>query len=227
MKNILLLEDDLSLLQGLSFALKREGFRLHIAKTLAEAEILWLKETFDLLILDVSLPDGSGFDFCSKVRKMSNIPIVFLTASDEEMNIIMGLDLGGDDYITKPFKLAVFMSRIRAVMRRMQGHRIEETELTSNGIVVKLLQGQAYKDGVLLVLTGAEYKLLCYFMRHPNMVLSKEQLLGALWDVEADYIDNSSLTVYIRRLRIKIEEDPSRPQRIVTVRGVGYRWQER
>lgn len=227
MKNILLLEDDLSLLQGLSFALKREGFRLHIAKTLAEAEILWLKETFDLLILDVSLPDGSGFDFCSKVRKMSNVPIVFLTASDEEMNIIMGLDLGGDDYITKPFKLAVFMSRIRAVMRRMQGHRIEETELTSNGIVVKLLQGQAYKDGVLLVLTGAEYKLLCYFMRHPNMVLSKEQLLGALWDVEADYIDNSSLTVYIRRLRIKIEEDPSRPQRIVTVRGVGYRWQER
>lgn len=215
------------MLQGLSFALKREGFRLHIAKTLAEAEILWLKEMFDLLILDVSLPDGSGFDFCSKVRKMSNVPIVFLTASDEEMNIIMGLDLGGDDYITKPFKLAVFMSRIRAVMRRMQGHRIEETELTSNGIVVKLLQGQAYKDGVLLVLTGAEYKLLCYFMRHPNTVLSKEQLLGALWDVEADYIDNSSLTVYIRRLRIKIEEDPSRPQRIVTVRGMGYRWQER
>lgn len=223
--NVLLLEDDLSLIQGLSFALQKEGFMLKTAQTLAEAERLWIESSFDLLILDVSLPDGTGFELCQKVRQSSKVPIIFLTASDEEMNMIMGLDIGGDDYITKPFKLAVFMSRVRALIRRSQDFHVQDPELVSNGITVKLLQGQVYRNDLPLDLTAAEYKLLCYFMKHPNMVLSKEQILSALWDVEGDYIDSSSLTVYIRRLRLKIEDTPSKPSKILTVRGMGYKWQ--
>lgn len=225
MNDVLLLEDDLSLIQGLSFALKREGFQIKTARTLAEAEQLWTEYIFDLLILDVSLPDGTGFELCQKVRQSSKVPIIFLTASDEEMNMIMGLDMGGDDYITKPFKLAIFMSRVRALIRRSQDFSGQNAVLISNNITVRLLEGQAYHYDEPIDLTAAEYKLLCYFMKHPNMVLSKEQILNALWDVEGDYIDSRSLTVYIRRLRLKIEDTPSKPSKILTVRGMGYKWQ--
>ncbi|MDD7642950.1 MAG: response regulator transcription factor, partial [bacterium] len=175
-------------------------------------------------VLDVSLPDGSGFSFCKKVRQSSKVPIIFLTASDEETSIIMGLDIGGDDYITKPFKLGVLVSRINALLRRANNFDTPETELQSNGIRVQLLNGQAFKNGKALKLTAGEYKLLCFFMRHPSMVLSKEQILDQLWDCENNYIDNSTLTVYIRRLRIKIEDNPSEPQILLTVRRMGYKW---
>ena len=194
------------------------------ARTLAEAEVLWSDRKYDLLVLDVSLPDGSGFDFCQKVRRTSNVPILFLTASDEEMNIIMGLELGGDDYLTKPFKLGVLLSRVNALLRRANASSAGEPVLESGSITVRLLQGQAYKNGILLELTGAEYKLLCFFLQHPNAVLSKEQILDALWDCDGDYIDSSALTVYIRRLRMKIEDDPGKPQMLLTVRGMGYKW---
>lgn len=224
MSKILLLEDDLSLIGGLSFALKKQGFALEIARTLKEANDLWSAGTYDLLILDVSLPDGSGFSFCEKVRRSSRVPIIFLTASDEEVNIIMGLDMGADDYITKPFKLGVLSSRINALLRRANAFQAADTELSSNGIRVSLLQGQAFKNGKLLDLTAAEYKLLCLFMRNPNTVLTREQILDRLWDCEGNYIDSSALTVYIRRLRMKIEDDPGDPQMLLTVRRMGYRW---
>lgn len=211
MRKLFLLEDDLSLISGLTFAFKKQGFALDTARTLAEAEVLWSDRKYDLLVLDVSLPDGSGFDFCQKVRRTSNVPILFLTASDEEMNIIMGLELGGDDYLTKPFKLGVLLSRVNALLRRANASSAGEPVLESGSITVRLLQGQAYKNGILLELTGAEYKLLCFFMQHPNAVLSKEQILDALWDCDGDYIDSSALTVYIRRLRMKIEDDPGKP----------------
>ncbi|MDO5346883.1 MAG: response regulator transcription factor, partial [Lachnospiraceae bacterium] len=150
MNSILLLEDDLSLINGLSFALKKQGFGLDVARTLKEADAVWADDKYDLLILDVSLPDGSGFEFCKKVRRVSKVPIIFLTASDEETSIIMGLDIGGDDYITKPFKLGVLVSRINALLRRVKDFGSADTELQSNGIKVLLLQGQAFKDGELL-----------------------------------------------------------------------------
>lgn len=184
MSRILLLEDDLSLVTGLSFALKKQGFALNTARTLREADAAWADGSYDLLVLDVSLPDGSGFAFCEKVRRTSNVPIMFLTASDEETNIIMGLDMGGDDYITKPFKLGVLLSRINALLRRANAFCAEDTELQSNGIRVLLLQGQAFKNGELLALTAAEYKLLCLFLRNPNRVLTKEQILDKLWEKE-------------------------------------------
>lgn len=224
MSKILLLEDDLSLINGLTFAFQKAGFELDIARTVKEADTAWTEGKYDLLILDVSLPDGSGFEICRKVRQTSKVPIIFLTVSDEEINVIMGLDMGGDDYITKPFKVGVLMSRINALLRRANDFGSANTELLSNGIKVLLLQGQAYKNGELLDLTAAEYKLLCLFMQNPNVLLSKEQILQKLWDSDGNYVDNNTLTVYIRRLRIKIEDNPSEPQMILNIRRMGYKW---
>lgn len=225
MERILLLEDDKSLVTGLSLALGREGYALDTARTLAEADVLWQAGRYDLLMLDVTLPDGTGFDFCQKVRRASGVPILFLTASDEEMDIITGLDLGGDDYITKPFKLGVLLSRVHALLRRAKGFGSQQaTELCSGGIRVQLLEGLAKKNGTPLELTAAEYKLLCLFLRNPGRVLTKEQILDDLWDSAGNYVDNNTLTVYIRRLRLKVEDDPGSPRRLVTVRGMGYRW---
>lgn len=222
MKDLLLVEDDLSLITGLIFALKKQGYSVSLARTLTEADVLWQSAAYDLIILDVALPDGSGFDLCQRIRRVSNVPIMFLTAAAEETDTIMGLDLGGDDYITKPFKLAVFLSRLNALLRR-SGSR-EAAQLTANGITIDPLKRQVSKNGLPLDLTASEYKLLCYFMENPNIILSPEQILGKLWDVNDSYIDASSLTVYIRRLRAKIEDDPSHPAKIVTVRRMGYKW---
>ena len=224
MKRLFLLEDDLSLINGLSFAVKKQGYEIDVARTTGEADALWVNGNYDLAILDVSLPDGSGFDFCKKIRQTSKAPIMFLTAADEETDIIMGLDIGGDDYITKPFKLAVFLSRLNALLRRSENFNTDATELKSNDIRIKLLKGQVYKQGKLLVLTASEYKLLCLFMENPDQILSPEQILGKLWDCSENYVDNNSLTVYIRRLRTKIEDNPGEPKRIVPVRGMGYKW---
>ena len=224
MSKILLLEDDLSLINGLSFAFRKQGFELAVVRTLKEANELWGEGKYDLLVLDVSLPDGTGYEFCKKVRQVSNVPIIFLSASDEEMNIIIGQDIGGDDYITKPFKLGVLVSRINALLRRAKGFNSTDTELQSNGIKVLMLQGQVFKNEKLIDLTAAEYKLLCLFMKNPNVVLTKEQILDKLWDCEGNYIDSSTLTVYMRRLRMKIEDNPSEPQMLLTVRRMGYKW---
>ncbi len=224
MSKILLLEDDRSLINGLSFALHKAGYELEIARTLEEAGVLWQDGRYDLLILDVSLPDGSGFAFCEKVRQTSQVPIIFLTASDEETSIIMGLDIGGDDYITKPFKLAVLMSRINALLRRSRHFRQVPGKLCSNGIILQLLEGRAYKNNVPIELTAGEYRLLRLFIENPNAILSAEQILGKLWDCDGNFVDGNTLAVYIRRLRAKIEDDPAAPTRIVTVRRMGYKW---
>ncbi len=224
MSNLLLLEDDLSLINGLSFAFQKAGYGLDIARTLQEAENLWKEGNYDLLVLDVSLPDGSGFTFCEKVRQTSQVPIVFLTASDTETSIILGLDIGGDDYITKPFKLAVLLSRINALLRRSQHFRQVPGELCSNGITLQLLEGRAYKNSAPIELTAAEYKLLRFFMEHPGIILSPEQIIGNLWDCDGNFVNGNTLAVYIRRLRAKIEENPTKPMRIVTIRRMGYKW---
>ena len=223
-KQILLVEDDLSLIGGLSFAVRKEGYEVDVASTTLQANALWSAGRYDLVIVDVSLPDGSGFDLCKKMRLTSKVPIMFLTAADEETDMIMGLDIGGDDYITKPFKLAVFLSRINALLRRSSNFNQETTELSSNEIKVELIKGEVYKKGRLIDLTASEYKLLCLFMENPDRVLSPEQILNRLWDCNENYVDNNSLTVYIRRLRTKIEDDPGKPERIVTVRRMGYKW---
>lgn len=224
MKQILLVEDDLSLIGGLSFAVKKEGYGIEVARTSLEADALWSDGKYDLVILDVSLPDGSGFDLCRKMRLTSKVPIMFLTAADEETDMIMGLDIGGDDYITKPFKLAVFLSRVNALLRRSSNFSQEAPELSSNDIRVELVKGEVYKKGEPIDLTASEYKLLCLFMENPDIVLSPEQILNRLWDCNENYVDNNTLTVYIRRLRTKIEDNPGKPEKVVTVRRMGYKW---
>lgn len=224
MDKIMLLEDDLSLIDGLSYALNKQGWNVTVAKTVTEAIRLWRGAAFDLLILDVSLPDGNGFDFCKNVRQVSDVPVLFLTASDEETNVVMGLDIGGDDYVTKPFKLGILISRVNALLRRGRGTLGADDSLNSNGITLSLMQGQAFKNHQNLELTSVEYRLLCYFMRNPNRILTKEQIYGQLWDCDGNFVDDNTLSVYIRRLRLKIEDNPERPRKIITVRRMGYKW---
>ena len=224
MSKIFFVEDDLSLINGLSSALKKQGYEVDNARTIDEAKKLWQNDKYNLAILDISLPDGSGYQLCEKIRLNSKIPIIFLTAADEETDIIMGLDMGADDYITKPFKLAVFLSKVNAIIRRSNDFNQKNTILSSNGISVNLLNDEVIKNGETLNLTSGEYKLLCLFMENPNIILSQEQILNKLWDSNNDYIDNSTLTVYIRRLRKKVEDDPSNPTNIVTIRRMGYKW---
>jgi len=224
MNSILLVEDDLSLVAGLEFSLQKNGFQVDIARTVKEAFTLYRDEKYDLLLLDLGLPDGSGFEICKKVRLTSSVPVIFLTASDEEVNVVMGLDMGGDDYIAKPFKLNELISRIHALLRRARLLEPEKKELKSNGIVVRLLESRVLKGEQEIELTHAEYRLLCLLMNNPNIVLTREIILDRLWDNSGDFIDDNTLSVYVRRLRSKIEDDPDQARFLLTVRGLGYKW---
>ena len=217
---ILLLEDDNSLIDGLQYSLEKNGFQLQAARSLEEGRRLLFGENggesgmgdYDLLLLDVSLPDGTGFSLCEEVRRRgSNVPIIFLTAADEETSIIRGLDGGGDDYITKPFRLGELCSRIRAQLRRGAGTAREREELRSGPLRVDL--------------TAAEYRLLCLLMANEGRTLPRGRILDVLWDGNGNFVDDNTLSVYIRRLREKTEKDPSRPRMLLTVRGIGYRWE--
>ena len=224
MNNILLVEDDLSLIDGLEFSLKRNGFIVDITRTVREAFTMLREQRHDLLILDLTLPDGSGFEICEKVRQSSAVPIIFLTASDEEVSIVMGLDMGGDDYITKPFKLNELISRINALLRRAKLSDTVQTELRSNGITVSLPESRVFKEVSEIELTTAEYRLLCLLMQNPNMVLTRDVILNRLWDSSGSFIDDNTLSVYVRRLRSKIEDDPENPMFLLTMRRLGYKW---
>ena len=224
---ILLLEDDPGLIDGLSYALSRNGFHIDVALSVSEAFQRLNNSVYHLLILDITLPDGTGYEVCEKVRKSgSRVPILFLTALDEEVNIIRGLDGGGDDYMVKPFRLGELCSRIRALLRRSSGQQEISTVLRSGPVSADLASGTVSLKGKALDLTPAEYRLLCLFLRHPGQLLTREAILDALWDGNGSFVDNNTLSVYIRRLREKIEPVPSSPEYLLTVRGFGYRWKE-
>lgn len=226
MARLLLLEDDQSLIDGLVYALTKEGFALDVAMTVREARAQLAVQAYDLLLLDQTLPDGSGLALCEEVRAGGNaVPIIFLTAMDEEIQVIRALDAGGDDYITKPFKLGELCSRIRAQFRRSGMLRQQEQEPVSEG-TVRIEGGRAYREEEPLELTATELRLLACFLRNRGQVLTREQLLAALWDEDANFVDDNTLSVYIRRLREKVERDPSSPQHLRTVRGLGYEWRE-
>lgn len=226
MARLLLLEDDQSLIDGLVYALTKEGFALDVAMTVREARAQLATQAYDLLLLDQTLPDGSGLALCEEVRAGGNaVPIIFLTAMDEEIQVIRALDAGGDDYITKPFKLGELCSRICAQLRRSGMLRQQEQEPGAEG-TVRIEGGRAYRAGEALELTATELRLLACFLRNRGQVLTREQLLAALWDEDANFVDDNTLSVYIRRLREKVERDPSAPQHLRTVRGLGYEWRE-
>ena len=202
------------------------------AECVGEAKGLLARGRFDLLLLDVTLPDGTGFEVCEMVRAQGNrVPIIFLTASDEEMNVIRGLDSGGDDYIGKPFKLGELLSRIRALLRRAGTWRQEEQgarqgRMGCGDIQIDLEGSRVFLKGEKLELTQVEYKLLCLLVRSCGRVVTREIIFEELWDGAGNFVDDNTLSVYIRRLREKVEEDPSKPKHLMTVRGFGYCWQE-
>ncbi|HIU57589.1 MAG TPA: response regulator transcription factor [Candidatus Ornithomonoglobus merdipullorum] len=228
MCKILLLEDDISLIDGLVYSLERNGFSLDVVRTVKDAESYLSEHEYDLLLLDVTLPDGTGFGVCEHVRKKGNtVPIIFLTAADEEINIIRGLDSGGDDYITKPFKLGELCSRINALLRRA-GMKIrnDASILRAGDTTIDLLSSRVSFKNKTLDLTAAEYRLLCLLVRNAGLVVTRNMILDELWDGSGNFVDDNTLSVYIRRLREKVEKDPSHPEHLVTVRGFGYRWNE-
>lgn len=223
METILLIEDDETLARGIEYALKKENWQVQVAPTLTAGRRFVQTREFTLVLLDVMLPDGNGFDFCQEIRKTSDVPVVFLTACDEEVNIVQGLDLGGDDYVTKPFRVRELISRIKAVLRRRIPGSQQQT-LTSGGITLDLTKRQVYLQNKPLPVTPMEFKLLEVFIQHALQVLGREQILDKLWDMDGEFIDDNTLSVYIRRLREKIEQNPSQPEYILTVRGFGYKW---
>ena len=221
---VLYVEDDLSLIDGLQYTLEASGYMVDNAKTVKEALALFRKNTYDLLLLDVTLPDGTGFDVCKAVRNSSTVPIIFLTASDQEISIVRGLDMGADDYITKPFKLNELLSRIKAILRRSLQFSKADTFLEANGIRVDTAERLVWKNDEPLDLPLVEYKLLCLFMQNPNHLMPREMILDRMWDGNGNFVDDNTLSVYIRRLRNKIEDTPNQPKYLLTERGIGYKW---
>lgn len=229
MNRILLLEDDIGLVDGLLYSLTKNGFEVEVAHTVSRAlqRISDIRH-YDLLILDVTLPDGTGFDVCERIRKYNKrLPIIFLTASDEEVNIMRGLDIGGDDYVTKPFKFGELCSRIRALLRRANVSGLENNTFIECGdIIIDFLQNRITLGGRILNLTKTEYRLLCLLVKNAENIVTKDVILNELWDNAENFIDANTLSVYIRRLREKVETDPSHPQHLITIRGFGYQWNE-
>ena len=226
MRNILMVEDDSTIAFAVKYAVEQEGFNLDIAENLENArKIVNIKE-YDLILLDVMLPDGNGYEFLKQLREHDeDTPVIFLTACDEEVNIVMGLDIGGDDYITKPFRVRELISRINAILRRKgKSQDSNKKILKFKNISIHTLEARVFKNNEEIFLTSAEYKLLLILIQNKNMVLSRAQILEKLWDVTYDFINDNTLSVYIKRLREKIEDDSSKPQYIITVRGLGYKW---
>lgn len=219
--NIFLLEDDEAIGIGLKYSLENEGYTITLTRSIAEAERIIEKQTFALYILDINLPDGSGYDICRKVKEKGDFPVIFLTAYDDEVNVVMGLDIGADDYITKPFRVRELVARIKSVMRRCGKDKAEPTVKLGN-VSVNLNEARVTKDNEDVILTAMEYRLLLTFINNRGKVLSRNKLLEEIWDVDGDFVNDNTLTVYIKRLRDKIERDPACPTIIKTVRGLGY-----
>lgn len=219
--DIFLLEDDNAIGIGLSYSLKNEGYSVTIAKTVKDALKIINEKTFTLYILDLTLPDGSGYDVCTEIKKKGDLPVIFLTAYDDEVNVIMGLELGADDYISKPFRVKELLARIKTVLRRYNKDTADGI-ITIGNIKINTNEAKVYKNSTEIILTAMEYRLLLTFINNRGIVLSRQKLLEDIWDVAGDFVNDNTLTVYIKRLRDKIEEDPAHPQIIKTVRGLGY-----
>ena len=218
---IFVLEDDEAIGIGLSYTLKIEKYEVTLVKTVAEAKKTVENEEFDLYILDLTLPDGNGYEVCSLIKSKGDLPVIFLTAYDDEINVVTGFELGADDYISKPFRVRELLARVKSVLRRY-------SKDNADGIVkigelsVNTAEARVLLRGEEVILTAMEYRLLLSFVNNQGTVLTRRKLLEEIWDVDGDFVNDNTLTVYIKRLRDKIENDPNDPQYIKTVRGMGY-----
>jgi len=229
--NILLVEDDRTIAAGLQYSLEQDGFATIICYDVESARQVVVErlEQISLCLFDLSLPDGSGYDLCRLVKERSDKPVIFLTAIDDEVNVVMGLDMGADDYITKPFRIRELTSRIKSVLRRYQNQQVGTQQKQPSPYIeigevrIGTMEGKVYKQGDEVPLTALEYRLLLIFANHIGQVLSRAQLLEGIWDIAGDFVNDNTLTVYIKRLREKLEDNPQEPTLIKTVRGLGYK----
>lgn len=218
---ILLVEDDITIVETLTDFLKKEDFMVCAVDGQKEALRLIEERDFDLVLLDITLKDGNGYAVCRGIKELKDIPVIFLTASSDEFSVVTGLDIGADDFIGKPFRPRELVSRIKSVLRRCGK---AQTVIRAGSLCVDTAKGVVKKDGEELYLTALEYRLLLLFLSRPEQIFTRNSLLAEMWDMAGEFVNDNTLTVYIKRLREKIEEDPQNPKRIRTVRGVGYAW---
>lgn len=224
MTKILLVEDDGQIAAYLGELLRAEGFDTQIAGSKKEAGECLLAQDFDLVLLDVSLPDGNGFSICAEIKKEYEIPVIFLTASGDEYSVVAGLDMGADDYIAKPFRPRELISRIRSVLRRCKK---EQRILSCGDLKVNVSSATVTKGEKELFLSALEYRLLLILLQNKGQILTRNQLLEEIWDASGEYVNDNTLSVYMKRLREKIEENPQSPRLLHTIRGIGYRMEDR
>lgn len=220
---ILAVEDDRAIAAGLLYSLQNEGYEADSAENGAEALEKINKTNYDLVLLDLMLPDKSGYEVCKAIKSKGDTPVIFLTACDEEVNVVMGFDLGADDYVTKPFRIRELMSRIKSVLRRC-GKVSEPKFLEAGSIKVQPAQARVWRNEEEIFLTALEYRLLLFFLQNKGQVLSRNQILEAIWDAAGEFVNDNTLTVYIKRLREKLEDDPQNPTLLKTVHGIGYKF---
>lgn len=221
MYRVLLVEDDDTIVKNLSEFLGKEGFAVDAAEGQKSALAKLKEQPYDLVLLDVSLKDGNGFGVCGAIKSAGNTPVIFLTASGDEYSVVTGLDLGADDYIAKPFRPRELVSRMKSVLRR-SGNQAQ-TILDYEGVLIDTTRACVMKNGAEVLLSALEYRLLLYFFTNRGIVLSREKILAEIWDMAGEFVNDNTLTVYIKRIREKIEEDPQEPRIIKTVRGFGYK----
>lgn len=222
-KTILLVEDDSAITMGLEYSLSEAGFQVACTSGVKEAAQLLKQHSFDLALLDVTLPDGTGFDVCRTIKQKGDIPVIFLTACDDEGSVVLGLDMGADDYVTKPFRIRELLSRINSVLRRSGQRERRESFYKCGPIRLYPDRAKVFKGEEEIMLTALEYRILLTFLQNPGQVLTRNQLLDSIWDMGGEFVNDNTLTVYIKRLREKLEEDKADPAYILTVRGMGYR----
>src|SRR5690606_8208202 len=224
---IMIVEDDRTIASGLDYSLKQDDYDTVVCHDAKSAtKVISEKWTeVDLCLFDLSLPDGSGYELCELVKKLGDKPVIFLTALDDEVNVVMGLDMGADDYITKPFRIRELLSRIKSVFRRYHKQTTIQPKnvIDIDNIRINTLEGKVYKNGEEVLLTSLEYRLFLIFANHIGQVLTRTQLLDRIWDVAGDFVNDNTLTVYIKRLREKLEDEPQSPKIIKTIRGMGYK----
>lgn len=219
--DIFVLEDDEAIGIGLNYSLKNEGYNVTLAKTVKQAKEIINSTTFSLYILDLTLPDGNGYEICSLIKSKGDLPVIFLTAFDDEINVVTGFELGADDYISKPFRVRELMARIKSVLRRYNKDD-NDGIYTIGNVMINTNEAKVYKNGEDIILTAMEYRLLLTLINNQNSILTRNKLLEEIWDIEGDFVNDNTLTVYIKRLRDKIEDNPAKPEIIKTIRGLGY-----
>jgi DNA-binding response OmpR family regulator len=219
---ILVVEDDKTIASGLEFSLRQEQYEVVLAYSVSDAIEKMNSTKFDLYLLDLTLPDGTGYDICKIVKRQQKVPVIFLSAVEEEVNVVMGLDMGADDYITKPFRLRELISRIRSVLRRYGSNRELEYIITIQSLEIHISEAKVYKNKQEVLLTAMEYRLLLTLVQNMGQVLTRNQLLEGIWDISGDFINDNTLSVYMKRLREKLEDDPTQPVIFKTIRGLGY-----